>query len=59
MCTFEVYKDLKEEFRFRLKAGNGQLIAVSHSYKTKSGCLQAIESIKKVAPLSPVVEVDL
>ena len=36
---FEVYNDKAGEFRFRLKAKNGQIIATSEGYKAKSGCL--------------------
>ena len=46
---FEVYTDKKGEFRFRLKATNGQIIAVSEGYKAISGCLNGIESVKKNA----------
>ena len=53
---FEVYTDKKGEFRFRLKAGNGQIIATGEGYKAKSGCLNGIESIKKNAPTADVEE---
>ena len=35
---FELYKDTIDEYRFRLKAGNGETILVSEGYKTKGGC---------------------
>ena len=44
---FELYTDKAGEFRFRLKAKNGQIIAVGESYKKKPSCLNGIESIKK------------
>lgn len=47
---FEVYKDKKGEFRFRLKAKNGQIIAVSEGYTTMSACDNGIASVKKNAP---------
>ncbi len=47
---FEVYVDKAGEYRFRLKATNGQIIAVGEGYKAKAGCLNGIESIKKNAP---------
>ena len=50
MAKFEVYKDSRGEFRFRLKANNGQVIATGEGYKTKAGVLNGIESIKKNAP---------
>lgn len=52
---FEVYADKKGEFRFRLKASNGEIIATGEGYKTKPGCLNGIESIKKNAPDAQVV----
>lgn len=53
---FEVYKDKAGEFRFRLKAGNGQIIAVGEGYKAKASCLNGIESIRKNAPDAGTVE---
>lgn len=52
---FEIYKDKKGEFRFRLKATNGQIIAVGEGYKALAGCMNGIESVKKNAADSPVV----
>ena len=53
---FEVYADKAGEYRFRLKATNGQIIAVSEGYKTKAACENGIESVKKNAPDAEVVE---
>ena len=47
---FEVYTDKAGETRFRLKASNGEIIAVGESYKAKKSCLNGIESIRKNAP---------
>lgn len=47
---FEVYTDKSGEYRFRLKATNGQIIAVSEGYKAKDSCLNGVESVKKNAP---------
>lgn len=55
---FEVYKDAKGEFRFRLKAANGQVIATGEGYKSKASCMNGIESVKKNAPEAQVVEVE-
>ena len=51
---FELYADRAGEFRFRLKARNGQVIAVSEGYKAKAGCLNGIESVRKNAPNASV-----
>ena len=47
---FEVYLDKAGEYRFRLKAGNGQIVAASEGYKSLDGCLNGIESVKRNAP---------
>ena len=47
---FEMYKDKAGEFRFRLKARNGQIIAVSEGYTTKAACENGIASVQKNAP---------
>lgn len=52
---YEVYTDKAGEFRFRLKARNGEIIAVSEGYKAKANCLGGIESVGKNAPDAPVV----
>ena len=51
---FEIYTDKAGEFRFRLKATNGQIIAVSEGYKAMAGCKNGIESVKKNAPEAAV-----
>lgn len=55
---FEVYTDARGEFRFRLKASNGQVIATGEGYKSKASCMKGIESIKKNAAEAKVVEVE-
>lgn len=48
MAKFEVYQSGKnKEFRFRLKADNGQTILSSEGYSSKASCLNGIESVKK------------
>ncbi|WP_394937751.1 YegP family protein [Psychromicrobium sp. YIM B11713] len=54
---FELYEDKSGGFRFRLKAGNGEVIATSQGYKSKSSALNGIESVRKNAD-APVVEVE-
>ena len=53
---FEVYTDKAGEFRFRLKALNGQIIAVSEGYKAIASCFNGIESVRKNAADSVIVE---
>lgn len=53
---FEVYEDKSGKFRFRLKAGNGEIIAMGEAYESKAGCLKGVESVKKNAPDAEVVD---
>ena len=53
---FEMYVDKAGEFRFRLKATNGQVIAVSEGYVAKKSCENGIASVKKNAVDAPIVE---
>jgi uncharacterized protein YegP (UPF0339 family) len=46
---FELYKDAAGKFRFRLKAGNGQVIAVGEAYETRASAMNGIESVRKNA----------
>ena len=46
---FELYTDKAGEYRFRLKAGNGQIILASEGYKAKDSALNGIESVRKNA----------
>ena len=53
---FEVYKDKKGEFRFRLKAKNGQIIATGEGYSKLDSCLKGVESVRKNAKDGKIVE---
>lgn len=53
---FEIYKDNAGEFRFRLKAKNGEPILASEGYKAKASCTNGIESVRKNAPDAEVSE---
>jgi uncharacterized protein YegP (UPF0339 family) len=44
---FQVFSDKIGEYRFRLIASNGEIIAASEGYLTKEGCLNGIEAVKK------------
>ena len=55
---FEVYQDKQGDYRFRLKASNGQVIASSQAYKTKKSCINGIESVKKNSVDSKIEEVE-
>ncbi len=52
---FEVYTDKTGEYRFRLKATNGQVIATGEGYKALAGCMNGIDSIKRNAVDAKIV----
>ena len=54
---FEIYLDKAGQFRFRLKATNGENILASEGYVAKDSCKNGIESVRKNAPDAKVVEV--
>ena len=56
---FELYQDASGNFRFRLKAGNGEVIAVSESYKSKASAQNGIASVRKNAPDAGIVDLTL
>ncbi len=55
---FEIYTDKAGEFRFRLKARNGEIILASEGYKAKASCENGIESVRKNAPDAEIVEAE-
>ena len=55
---FEIYQDKAEEYRFRLKAANGEIIAKSQGYTTKANCKNGIDSVQKNAPDAAIEEVE-
>jgi uncharacterized protein YegP (UPF0339 family) len=54
---FEVYEDKAGKFRFRLKAGNGQVVAVGEDYESKSAAIKGCEAVQRAADGAAVVEV--
>jgi len=57
-AKFEVFTGKDGDFRFRLKAANGKVIASGQGYKSKDACLKGIESIKKNARGAAVVQTE-
>jgi uncharacterized protein YegP (UPF0339 family) len=52
---FELYTDVRGQYRFRLKAANGQIIAVGESYTSKSAAMEGIDSVRRNAD-APLVD---
>ncbi|MFB6304415.1 MAG: HVO_2922 family protein [Haloferacaceae archaeon] len=56
--TFELFEDAAGEYRWRLRAANGEIIADSgEGYASKSGARQAVERIQSYAPDADVLDV--
>ena len=53
---FELYQSRAGDYRFRLKARNGQIIAISENYSGKAGCLNGIDSVRKNAAEAEIME---
>lgn len=53
---FELYEDKAGKFRFRLKAGNGEIIAVGEAYETKASAQKGIDSVIRNAADASVVD---
>ncbi len=54
---FEVYEDKAGKFRFRLKAGNGEVVATGEAYETKAAAKNGCEAVQRAADGATVVEV--
>ncbi|NYI46284.1 hypothetical protein BJ993_003364 [Nocardioides aromaticivorans] len=53
---FEVYEDKAGKFRFRLKASNGQVVAVGEDYETKAAAIAGTEAVQRAADGATVVD---
>jgi uncharacterized protein YegP (UPF0339 family) len=55
-AKFEIFLDRKKQYRFHLKASNGETIAASQAYDTKAACIKGIKSIQKSAPTAVIID---
>ncbi|WP_328990528.1 DUF1508 domain-containing protein [Kribbella sp. NBC_01245] len=55
---FEIYEDKAGKFRFRLKAGNGEIVASGEAYETKAGAHAGAESVQRAAADATIVDAD-
>jgi uncharacterized protein len=55
-AKFEIYEDARGEYRFRLKAGNGEIVATGEGYKTRAGAIRGTEAVKRAAAEAPAPE---
>ncbi len=56
-ARFEVYEDKSGDFRFRLKAGNGEVVATGQGYSSKAGAKAGCEAVQRAAAAAEIVEV--
>ncbi|GAA2532460.1 YegP family protein [Microbacterium sp. YY-03] len=55
---FEVWVDKAGDYRWNLKAGNGEVIATSQGYASKASALNGIDSVRRNAADADVVEIE-
>jgi uncharacterized protein YegP (UPF0339 family) len=48
-ARFELYQDVRGQWRFRLKADDGRIVCVGDSYPTKGAALEGIEHVRQGA----------
>lgn len=56
-AKFEVYEDKAGKFRFRLKAGNGEIVASGEAYETRSGAHAGCDAVKRAAAAAVIEDV--
>lgn len=57
--VFEIFIDRLGKFRYRLKASDGSIVAISEGYESKEGLVNAIETIRNIAPKAKTTETTL
>lgn len=57
-AKFEVYTDKAGKHRFRLKAGNGEVVATGEAYETRKGALDGCKAVQRAAADASIVETD-
>ncbi len=55
---FEVYEDKAGKFRFRLKAGNGEVVAQGQDYQSRSAAEKGCEAVQRAAAGAEIVQAD-
>ena len=56
-AKFEVYEDKGGQYRFRLKAANGEVVAVGESYPTRAGAHDGCDAVKRAAAAASIEDV--
>jgi uncharacterized protein YegP (UPF0339 family) len=55
-AKFEIFIDRKKQYRFHLKASNGEVIAASQAYENKAACIKCVKAIQKNAPTAQIID---
>lgn len=55
--VFEIYYSQANDYRWRLKAGNGEIVAVGEGHTTKASAKRSAERVKELAPLAYITEI--
>ncbi len=55
-AKFEVYES-HGQYRFRLKAGNGEVVASGEAYETRAGAHEGCEAVKRAAAAAAIEDV--
>ena len=55
-AKFEIFTDRKKQYRFHLKASNGEIIAASQAYENRAACIKGIKAIQKNAPGAAIID---
>ena len=56
MPKFEVYQSRDGQYRWRLKAGNGEIVATSEGYTTRASAKRSAENVQAIAPKAVIVD---
>jgi uncharacterized protein YegP (UPF0339 family) len=57
MAKFEIFRDVRGEYRWRLRSANGQIFAIGgEGFKTKASAENGIAAVKRDAPIAAVVD---
>lgn len=57
MAKFEVYYSKAHDYRWRLKAGNGEIVAVGEGYTVKSSAIRSAQLVKELAPIASIEDI--
>lgn len=59
MTKFVIYRDIAGQYRWRLLAGNSEIVAISEAYTTKYIALNSARRVKQIAFLAIVVNITI